>query len=192
MGYSQGVADQLKTTNDRAAKADEERKAGMLARQQQKLGTFSMPTYDPAAFVTFPKDQPQQQSSGGSVVCTKFYKLGYCDKELYHAEHAWGKAMFIKDPFNQHGYYWWGQPLARQMDKHTFKGRLVIKFLYPWFMATALENARKHGVVRERTFMQKWVGKATVFLILTHGNSLLGRIRSAFFTPLYENHYARA
>jgi hypothetical protein len=156
---------------------------GMLAQlnkeSQAQNYSFNAPTFSAGDFAgTYVA--PQQSGGGGgggSVICTKFYKLGLCEKEIYYCEHKWGGWLLKNDPFVMHGYYLWGIPLAKKLDRKTWFGRTLIKIIQPFFNACSLETAAQQGVYRPRSLFTKVLGKVTIALVLVRMNRLLGKTR---------------
>ncbi len=149
---------------------------GMLS-QKQDYGTMSMPELTSAPYFATPQAPAPSGGGGGSVICTKFYKLGLCEKEIYYCEHKWGGWLLKNDPFVMHGYYLWGVPLAKQLNRKTWQGRLLIKIMHPIFNACSLETAAQQGVYRPRSLFTKVLGKVTIALVLTRLNRLIGKTR---------------
>jgi hypothetical protein len=188
MGYNE---DALKRATQSQQNVNDAITASSNLHQQQISGggmlsvpksnsTFMLPEFSANSFAGTYVAPPAAASSGGgggSVICTKFYKLGLCEKEIYYCEHKWGGWLLKNDPFVMHGYYLWGVPLAKQLNRKTWYGRLLIKALHPVFNACSLETAAQQGVYRERSLFTKLLGKFTINVILLRMNRTLGKIR---------------
>lgn len=158
--------------------------SGMLSSVGEKRDNaqpFLLPHFSESdlsqTYIAPPAPPSSGGGGGGSVICTKFYKLGLCEKEIYYCEHKWGGWLLKNDPFVMHGYYLWGVPLAKQLNRKTWYGRLLIKALHPVFNACSLETAAQQGVYRERSLFTKLLGKFTINVILLRMNRTLGKIR---------------
>lgn len=164
-----------------AAQADHEAKVKATGMLAQQITPEAGQTLTPAVFVagqTLKSPPPASGGGGGSVICTKFYKLGLCEKEVFYAENKWGAWLLKNDPMVMHGYYLWGIPVAKQLNRVTWYGRLLIKIMYPFFNACSLETAAQQGVYRPRSRFTKALGKVTIALVLVRMNRLIGKTRS--------------
>ena len=177
---AQSVDGLLSTASQSRSSPMSQNRSSSISQTDPSALTMSMgiPRYtvDDMPYVSPPPQQQQQQQSGGSVICTKFYQLGLCEKEIYRAEHKWGIDLWKNEASGMHGYYWWGIPFARQLTRKTWQGRLLIKIMYPLFNAIALETASRYGVYRERTITTKITGKAGSF-ILVNFCRFMGKVR---------------
>lgn len=174
--HNQSIARQQATDNE-----FEQKRAGMLhqnadylSQSRQNQTPLVLPHFSDSDFSYF--THPQADSGGGSVICTKFYKMGMCEKEIYHCEHKWGGWLAKNDPFVMRGYYLWGIPLAKMLNKKTKIGRCFIKIVHPIFHACSLETAAQQGVYRPRSWLTKMTGKFFIATLLTRFNRTLGKI----------------
>jgi hypothetical protein len=189
MGYNEDAlkrAEQAQqSANDAISSSSQQHQqqlnSGMLFSVPKNNTNFMLPEFSTSDFAGTYIAPPATGGgdSGGSVICTKFYKLGLCEKEIYYCEHKWGGWLLKNDPFVMHGYYLWGVPLAKRLDKKTWTGRMLIKILHPIFNACSLETAAQQGVYRERSLFTKLLGKFTISVILLRMNRIIGKIRYA-------------
>jgi hypothetical protein len=82
---------------------------------------------------------PPPQESGGKIICTRWYELGYMDEETYRADQAYGRWLIEHEREAMVGYLAYAPYIVRCMGNKTWQSKLFIKALgllvNPWAKA---------------------------------------------------------
>ena len=96
-------------------------------------------------------DVGEEDSGGGTVICTELFRQGLLSSEIYTADEKFGRDIELRSNKTLVGYRTWARPLARKMRHSKTLTHVVSKFAIPW----AHHMAYRMGVLEKDNLFGK-------------------------------------
>ena len=100
-------------------------------------------------------------ASGGTVMCTAYYQMGWLPKEIWNLDRRYGVKVYREDPSLIEGYHLWGIPIANYIQKNTFFAKTFRSLMWPIVKAWAEEMAH---CMKPKQYKPNYFGKAIKFV----------------------------
>lgn len=104
------------------------------------------------------RQQALNQGGGGgmSVICTRYYQLGFLPEAIYKADMAYGRIMCVENPKLMNWYWSWAIPFVEKyMHDKTLFSRIVINLFWPICKEWTTEIAYQSGAVKKGSYFGK-------------------------------------